>query len=299
MATNRKSESFPLQSLYGMEPPTADEIRRGMSSAEEKVRAQFDQHARRQGEQAESSAALRDEVLRERGSGAEPSAAVRRMKEAYQAVAGRTLPPPSARPDAQRIFTACVGATVVPPYNWPWTWDATSGSPTVSATADEKAGTISLSTWTDLNNSSSASAAGAVGIFFRPFTTNGILRLSSNPALNFDWGDWCAFDGAHSDGWIGLFIGEFDLSGTEVSVPIDQQITLWSDDSWWQGVGFQQGSNSGFPLSAQLNVDSNHFYEIWVWCGVDVSAAGWGTFSGSGAGADLSVSIPSITWELC
>jgi hypothetical protein len=49
--------------------------------------------------------------------------------------------------------------TVAPPYNWPWTWDATSGAPSVSAAANEKAGTISLSTWTDLNNSSSASAA--------------------------------------------------------------------------------------------------------------------------------------------
>jgi hypothetical protein len=32
--------------------------------------------------------------------------------------------------------------------------------------------------------------------------------------------------------------------------------------------------------------------------GGDVSAQGWGTFSGSGAGDQLKVTVPSIRWEL-
>lgn len=64
-------------------------------------------------------------------------------------------------------------------------------------------------------------------------------------------------------------------------------------------MGPQEGSNSGYPLFASLEVDNDHFYEIWVWGGTDVYAAGWGGwFGGSGAGGDLSTSVPSITWEL-
>ena len=302
MTPDKYSGSFPLASLYGIEPPTPDEVRRGMGRLEEKLRAEFDERARRQAAQAERSAALREEVraARPRRGRREsrPTAAVRRTKEAYQAAVSRTLATPSARSDSQRIFTACVGATVVPPYNWPWGWQAASGSPSLSVTPDEKGGTIWLSAWTDVNNSSSASAAGAVGIFFRPFTANGILKIWSNPALTFDWGTWCTLASAHSDRWIGFYVGEYDVSGGFVGAVIDQQTRLWSDDSWWNGTGQQSGGNNGFPISADFNVDDNHFYEIWVWCGVNVSADGLGVFSGSGAGADLYVAVPSITWEL-
>jgi hypothetical protein len=87
----------------------------------------------------------------------------------------------------------------------------------------------------------------------------GILQVWSNPALNDDWGDWCVFDGAGSDGWVGLYIGEYVVDGGGfVGAPVDQQVRLWSDSSWWSGVGSQEGSNSGYPLFAQLNVDNDH-----------------------------------------
>ena len=132
-----------------------------------------------------------------------------------------------------------------------------------------------------------------------PPTDTGFLQVWSNPALNDDWGDWCSTDGAGSDGWVGLYIGEYVVDGGGfVGAPVDQQISLWSDSSWWSGVGSQEGSSSGYPLFAQLNVDNDHFYEIWVWGGTDVYGAGWSTFWGSAAGGDLSASVPSITWEL-
>jgi len=58
-------------------------------------------------------------------------------------------------------------------------------------------------------------------------------------------------------------------------------------------------TNGGFGLYAPpIQVDQDHQYAIWVWVGGDVSAAGWGTFSGIGAGDDLIVAVPSITREL-
>jgi hypothetical protein len=157
---------------------------------------------------------------------------------------------------------------------------------------------MSINIWTDFNNGSAVSGRAAVGTYFYPPTSDSTLQIWSAPAISDDWGDWCSFDSASADGWIGLYVGSYDLAGGFTGAVIDQQITLWSDSSWWSGVGEQEGSNSGYGLYGSTHVDQDHQYLIWVWCGGDISAAGWGTFSGSGAGDDLNVAVPSITWEL-
>ena len=198
--------------------------------------------------------------------------------------------------DKQRIFTGSIGATVAPPYNYQWTWHTSSGTVDVLNTG-ATAGNGHMNLDIDSNNQCSCSARTAVGIFFRPMTSDGILRVSANPAINFNWFDICAFDSTHSDGFIGLYVGRYNLSGGFDGAPVNQQIGLWNDSSWWSG-GSNSGDNTGFPLSSQFNVDSSHWYALWVWCGGNINCDGWGTFSGSGAGATLSVVVPSITWEL-
>jgi hypothetical protein len=87
---------------------------------------------------------------------------------------------------------------------------------------------------------------------------------------------------------VGLYIGEYDVNGGGfVTAPVDQQVNLWSDNSWWSGVGEQEGSNSGYPLYAELDVDNDHFYEIWVWGGTDVYAGDGATRSGAAARAEI------------
>lgn len=198
------------------------------------------------------------------------------------------------------IYAGSIGATVGPPYDYRWTWSAVSGNPDEnSENADNNSGDMSINIWTDFNNGSSISGRAAVGTYFYPPASNGSLQIWSWPAISDDWGDWCDFDSAHADGWIGLYVGSYDLTGAFTGAVVDQQINLWSDSSWWSGVGEQEGSNSGYGLYAPpIQVDQDHQYIIWVWCGGDVSASGWGTFSGSGAGDSLSVAVPWITWEL-
>jgi hypothetical protein len=185
---------------------------------------------------------------------------------------------------------------VAPPFNYQWTWNAFSGTVDVLHLA-ANASTGRMSFDIDSNNHCNCSGRTALGIYFRPMTANGILRLSANPAINYNWFDICAFDSTHSDGFLGLYVGSYNLSGGFAGAPVNQQISLWNDSSWWSG-GSDSGGNSGYPLSAQFNVDSSHWYALWVWCGGNIQADGWGTFSGSGAGATLSVAVPSITWEL-
>jgi hypothetical protein len=282
--------------LYGMKAPSERRARHGLAALQSRFEQMAAMRASTAAEKAAQGNAMRLAVNAE-NAGAD---LVKSLRAGQKEAAARKTAPLKPRRGQPRIFTGSIGATLTPPYDWAWTWTASTGGPfTNSATAENLNGTWNVSDWTSFNNSSSASARGAVGVFFRPPTETGILQVWSNPAINDAWGDWCAFDGAGSDGWLGLYIGEFDAdSGGFVQAPVDQQISLWSDSSWWNGVGAQMGSNSGYPLQATLEVDNAHFYEIWVWGGTDVWADGWHTFYGSGAGGELSAAVPSITWEL-
>jgi hypothetical protein len=283
--------------LYGMEPPSTKQAHRGLAHLESQFERIAAARASRTADAVAQASALR-RMLDIKDPGTDDLVKALRSKQEH--AANRETTSPEIRPARSRLFTGSLGATLTPPYNWSWTWNAGNGAPSSnSATADSQSGKWSVSDWTSSDNSSNASARAAVGVFFRPPTETGLLRVWSNPALNFNWGDWCCLDGAGSDGWLGLYIGEYDADGGGFErALVDQQINLWSDSSWWTGVGGQEGSNSGYPLQATLEVDNAHFYEIWVWGGTDVYAAGWSTFWGSAAGGELAASVPSVTWEL-
>jgi hypothetical protein len=292
--------NLDVSALYGMAAPSQEQARDGLAGLQSRFEQRAAAQAARLTGAAAQTRALHEVLDVTKASGDQLASVVRGLRQEQEHGARRKTNPPKTRRARSRLYTGSIGATLTPPYNWSWTWHAGNGGPDInSASADNQHGTWNVSDWASFNDSSSASARGAVGIFFRPPTETGILRVWANPGLNYDWGDWCNLDGAGSDGWVGLYIGEYDADGGGFAgAPVDQEINLWSDSSWWSGVGSQQGSNSGYPLSAQLYVDSDHFYEIWVWGGTDVYAAGWGGLFGSGAGGDLSASVPSITWEL-
>jgi hypothetical protein len=292
--------TLPASALYGMPPPTEEEARRGLANLRHRFEQQAAASATRARRAQINARMLRGLMSVTETSTDERSDVLRAQREENERAARRETALPPARKARARVFAGSIGAILTPPYNWAWTWEAGNGDPeTNTASANNDDGSWSVGDWASFNDSSNASARAAVGVFFRPPTENGILQVWSNPALNYDWGDWCNLDGAGSDGWIGLYIGEYAADGGGfVAAPVDQQVSLWSDSSWWSGVGAQEGSTSGYPLFAQLDVDNDHFYEIWVWGGTDVYAAGWGGLFGSGAGGNLSAAVPSITWEL-
>jgi hypothetical protein len=206
--------------------------------------------------------------------------------------------PPKPRTVKTRVFAASISATVAAPFNYDWTWTASAGSPTLSCSAARSSGMMGFSVSCGVYGSASASARNAVGIFFRPMTDNGILRVTATPSYSTLWGTFCVLASAYADGWIGLYVGEYSLSGGFNSAPVNQQIQLFSDSSWWSGTGPQRSSNSGFPLSAQFDVDGSHWYALWVWSGGDASGAGSGFASYGGGISSINIQVPSITWEL-
>jgi hypothetical protein len=287
-----------VESLFGGQIAPEKSVLAGMSAIENRLRAElFDKL-----ESLDATVAPRNAVhgaLLEVIGRDQMATTVQEVQGRLASVRDKELQYPEAPEVPSRIFLGSIGATVGVPFAYQWTSSAGTGSPSLSASADRTTGRMSFALADNLNNSSNGSGAAALGVYFKPMVPNGILRLSASPAFTNSWGTFCAFCSAHSDGWIGLYIGRYNLSGGFDGDAAKQQITLWSDDSWWSGTGPQSGSNSAFPLFAQINVDSSHYYALWVWCGGSVSGCGFGSpFSGSGATARMSVTLPSITWEL-
>jgi hypothetical protein len=228
-------------------------------------------------------------LLRKLGEG-NPTieAAVKGARERSRARAKRSLHRPERAKVHARARLGSISVTFVPPY-WPWQWSASTGSATADVSADGNAGTMSFDAWTG-QNGKTASTAVALGYYFQPLADNGIMEVFANPAFNYIWDSDNVFDNSHSGAFIGLYVGQYTLDGAFVQAVIDQQISLWNS-----GGGSDQGSNSGYPLFGWTPVDSDHFYEVWVWAGGDAEADGWSAFWGSAALSAANLVVPSIS----
>ena len=292
------NKEIPIEALFGNYIAPEKMVLTGMKDLEYELNKVFKTEVETRRQLENNTQILRDSLTSFSGKDDKNAMAIKALKEMDRKESRMKLERPKFLKENQRIFTGSIAATVVPPFSYQWTWNAGSGGPNhLDVSANRVTGRMEFYAHTNPDHSSSGSVRTALGIYFRPVTSNGILRVSANPSINYRWWDYCAFASAHTDGFIGLYIGRYNLSGGFDAAPVNQQRSIWNDSSWWSGGG-GSGSNSGFGLSAQLNVDNSHWYALWVWCGGNVSAEGWHTFSGSGAGASMSVAVPSTTWEL-
>jgi hypothetical protein len=286
--------------LFGGRSLTQKAALQPMRELERRLTAEFDERTTQRAKLAAPMAALRAPLIEAIAADTGATKAVADLRKLAEAARTRKPREPHRARAESNVFAGSIGATHIPPYDYQWTWNATNGSPSVNhQAANRTTGDIAVNIDTDTGgNSSSISGRAAVGIYFYPPVANGLLQIWATPAYTEDWFDICTFDSCHADGWIGLYVGSYDLSGAFTGAVVDQQVTLWNDSSWWAG-GSGQGSNSGFGLYAPpIDVDQDHQYLIWVWIGADASGDGWHTFSGSAAGDDLNVHVPSITWRV-
>jgi len=105
---------------------------------------------------------------------------------------------------------------------------------------------------------------------------------------------------AHSDGWLGIFVGSYAVAGGYAGTLIDERLKLWDFNSGWFDHPESQTGISGFPLSAWLPVDRSHGYTIWVWCGGSIASDGFygPPYHGSDAESIMNITVPSIFWAL-
>jgi hypothetical protein len=289
-----RGDDITHESVTGKPAPAAQALK-GMQRIEAEQQRRFDVRKESQDQSTRAIQPFR-EAFGERVGGEQIGSAVKAFTELEKSQAGGKVgDPPSVSKERERIFHGSIGITRVPPYNYQWTWNAkdnNTATSNVAATANNGRESFVL-----YNNGVSAHAWGAtaVGIYYRPLVTNGIAHLFANPAFSYAWFTYSVFDSSHSDGWLGLYVGQYTLAGDLDRVAVNQQISLWNDDSWWNGAGYHTGSNSGYPLSAWFTVDSAHWYAMWVWAGGSVYGDGWSTFWGSAAYSSMNVAVPSMS----
>ncbi len=220
------------------------------------------------------------------------------LRKLFSTFRERELKPPII-PRLHVLSSHAAGAQIAPQFNW--TWDNLSG--TGSATVQSNASNKSMSSDTGAGAGSGAAEARAgLGIFFSPADVsqapNGVLNISGTPAFSFFWVDAAQFSWAATSAWIGLLVRKFDLNGNDAGTPVDQRLSLWNDSISFAGSNSNQGSTTGFPLSAQISVDTDHQYNIWVWCSTQCSSGDASFISTGDALGQLNVTVPSISIAL-
>ncbi len=207
--------------------------------------------------------------------------------------------------ETARFYLGSMGGKAVPPYNYArnWFWEKGQKSyfPSPTVDANRKKGTMHLELFpqrSGVDTFYSVKARNAIGMYFHPEVETGLLNVNSTVSYNAFWKSTCCAYTAIVEGWIGLKIDRYRVSSKKyVDTLLSQKKYIFKDNSFWYGTGKQNEENTGFHLSAQVEVDSSYYYIIWVRCGCrtfqDNSSAFW-----SKAEAELKVKVPSISWEL-
>lgn len=204
---------------------------------------------------------------------------------------------PKAPREYQRTSATPTGMTRVPPFDNQWTWSHSKGECEVQVTADKEQGDTSLLLSTLNFQEGIAQGVVGVGVQFSPIVT-GNVHIWANPSFSFEWAIHCLCSHAGTMGWIGLHVDSYDMSGSFAGSPVNQHIHLWREKGW---IVCERdfGSTTGYPLSADLFVDTDHNYIFWVQAGGFIEADGSGPAgSMSNSLASMSITVPSITWEL-
>lgn len=290
-------DKVPLEFLFGDDIASDSLVLHGMRDLERELNEQFKWERVAAAETARQTGQIYRSFFKGVDNGDHAKAAQNELRKLDTRLAKRRLKRPKRRKAKQRIFPGSIAATLTPPFNYQWTWKATSNRPSLELSADRSTSDMAFYIWTR-GATCAGSARAAQGTFFRPITENGILRLWANPAFEYAWLTNGIFRTGHSDAFIGLYVGRYDLSGGFDGTVLNQTVTLWDDSPSLGRSGLRTGSNSGFPLFAQFDVDRSHWYALWAWCGGRATGDAGDLLSGSMALSRLNVNVSSITWEL-
>jgi hypothetical protein len=212
----------------------------------------------------------------------------------------KLVKPQSVRLPKRRVVLGSIGGVETPAYNYDWNWFSSNGNiRTKIHNANRNNGTLeNYLSIGGSNGSGSGELRTAVGFYLRPVVETGLLRIDVSPSHSTRVSTHTAFSSASASAWLGLFIGEYAVgSNTYLGAPVSFQNTLASHSTWWDGDATSLAS-SGFPMTSTINVDSSHWYAIWVWAGVRGSANGSGFLSYSAMHSRIDVTVPSFHWTL-
>lgn len=222
----------------------------------------------------------------------------------HQRLARKKLALPRHVRDFDALVPGQIRATIVPPYDYDNVIPSrlAGNDAILQATSDRRTGSMSLSAVTpNERGRSGGSMYTTVGIYFHP-PGRGTLTVSAAPTYSYQW--WTnslrSDNFVRSFGQLGLTVYGVDVANQTVGESGTIEATAATEFYSWNGtrsgeinIGFD--SNVDAPvMSAQLNVNRNLIYLIFVDADVHVDGEGW---PGSVAGSKLSVAVPYITYD--
>ncbi|HLK50317.1 MAG TPA: hypothetical protein VKT49_19375 [Bryobacteraceae bacterium] len=235
-----------------------------------------------------------------------PTKPVERSPRAAQAIEGllalhkklarKRLAAPPVLGEIGGIFPGRFGATVTPPFDYAFTIPfLSSGNPALTGSANKNTGQLTGSAITDSQAPSAGSMYTEMGIYLHPMFGPAILTVSAHPAFSIEW--WTnslstdATVVSFGQAGLGIYAQTGEIGPTNGAFsPFDS----W-DEEITQQLLFDFGSNPHIPVSVQLPVDPSFNCALFISTVNHVQGVGW---PGSLAGSMLSVTLPSITFEL-
>jgi hypothetical protein len=211
----------------------------------------------------------------------------------------------TVEPEEPSLVIGSMEATIVPPYDFTWTYQNASGPVHVTTQARKSDGFVFCDVKCPQGgNDSNGVARSALGIFFQP-VVDGKVRFSATPSLIFFWYTHCILADARSRGAVGLQVYRFKFDGTldpsPNNGPFDVHDYFASVDSeQWYNTSCQEGTHSGSlspPMTIEFAVSKNRFYNLWVYARTNADADGGDFFYDSAARAEMNGIVPKMTWK--
>ena len=214
----------------------------------------------------------------------------------HKKLARKKLVAPSVLGDIGGVLPGRFGATITPPFDYAFTIPFLNyGNPSLTGSANKNTGQISGSAVSDFQAASFGTMYTEMGIYLHPMFGPATLSVSAHPAFSIEW--WT--NSLYADSTVvSLGQGALGIYGQQGEIgPITGSIAPFDswDEEMTQQVLFDFGSNPHIPISVETQVDPSFNYALFVSTVNHVQNVGW---PGSLAGSMMSVTLPSITFEL-
>ncbi len=207
----------------------------------------------------------------------------------HKKLAKQKLAAPKVAAALGGFFPGRFAAKVTPPYDYAFAY---------SGSADKNTGQASGSAVTDPQSPSTGDvfAYTEMGIYFRPMFGPATLTLkaSASPAVSLEWWTNSLYPDSKVLSWGSGCLGIWAALGRWSINSAEANFASWDEEST-QEVHFDFRSIPPAPVSAELEVDNSMFCVMYVATFNRVRGVGW---PGSLAGSMMSITVPSITFEL-
>jgi hypothetical protein len=212
---------------------------------------------------------------------------------------------PEVEREEASLSAGSISATIVPPYDFPWTSQKQDGPADLHTEARKTDGYL----YSDVNcpedgDASDGRAWSAVGAFFKPAFTGVVQFSAAFPSIISYWYTGVSNADAQTAGKVGLRVYQF-VNGKQNppdSYLKQHSILLWDVKSTADlfAIGGDGPNSDAYSpsLTLQFNASKDAYYNLWVYMKTGASADGGGTFYDSSARAEMNGFVPSMQWKL-